>query len=92
VNEAGRCVPIPHLGWDLTLVRDEQRAGEGRVFTECMIYRTTRVRSDSRQETGWLARSFCCGDRKVGRRTRRSDDRGARKDEDEPRPIRPLAR
>jgi hypothetical protein len=63
VDEARRCVSIAHLGRDLTLIRDEQRAGKGRVVAEGPIYGTSRARSDSRQEVGRLARSAFRGER-----------------------------
>jgi hypothetical protein len=50
VNEAGAGVPIPHLGRDLPLIRDEERARQRRIDPEGLVDRSSGPRPNSRQQ------------------------------------------
>ena len=53
MNESCCGVAIAHLGWDLTLVSDEKRAGQRSIVPKRAVYRTGGTRPDTRQYVGW---------------------------------------
>jgi hypothetical protein len=76
-------VSISHLGWNLPLIRDEERSRQRSVVTECQVDRSGGPSSDSRQQVVWRSRGAYVRRRTLRRRARHRDDRSRCEDQDE---------
>jgi hypothetical protein len=74
VDETRRGVPIAHLGGDLPLVCDEERAGQRGILSERFVDRPSSTRSNARQEIS-MRRELRVGERPLWRSHCGRDDR-----------------
>ena len=74
MNQTRRCVPVAHLGRDLSLVRDQKRASERRVIPKSLIDGPSSPRPNAGEKIGLRMEGLRMRDRKLGGRGRYRDD------------------